>query len=247
MSELEKGCGGCAGGCTDCTDTKPCKKNPEWCEPETVDLGDHVIGESDPCPQEEAYPAEICCCHTEEECPVHFKMNLSYTKKGCDKHPCIVSIPPNLGCIPIMAGVGMWDGGVPAWTEACTTGCELEVLQAKHPNFKKYVVPQGETLLDLNTHPEQNTRLLVHRGHTGQPINLREFIALAVKMFRVGMKSTGTVDPNTLGLNYVQALDGSMMLGIVADGVAIGEGMALVPVLAADGTTITGYMLPPVA
>ena len=235
-------------GCPDEPKQKPCKPaKTEWCEPETIDLGDHEIGEPDPCPEPCPEPVEICCCHTEKPCPVHLKLRLSYTKKGCDKHPCIDSIPPNLGCIPIKAGVGQWDGGVPAWTHACTTGCELEVLEAKHPNFKKYIVPQGETLLDLNTHPEQNTRLLVHRGHTGQPINLREFIALSVKMYKTGMVSSGGVDPNSLGLNYAQAADGTMMLAIVADGVAVGSGMALVPVLAADGTTVTGYMLPPVS
>ena len=227
-----------------CTQDKTCMT---WCEPETINLGDHEIGESDPCPEPEKTPLEICCCHTEAPCPVHLKLNLCYTKKGCDKHPCIESIPPNLGCIPIKAGIGQWDGGVPAWTHACTTGCELEVLEAKHPNFRKFIVPQGETLLDLNTHPEQTTRLMVHRGHTGQPINLREFIALSVKMYKTGMASSGGVNPDSLGLNYVQALDGTMMLSIVADGAAVGEGMALVPVLAADGVTVTGYMLPPAA
>ena len=241
------GCGGCNGGCNDCTETKPCPKNTKWCAPEEHDLGPHVIGESDPCPEPEKMPVELCCCHTHKPCPVHLKLGLCYTKKGCDKHPCIDSIPPNLGCIPICAGVGQYDGGVPAWTNACAEGCDWDILQAKYPHVKKYIVPQGETLLDLNTHPEQTTRLHVHRGHTGQPINLREFLALSVKLFKTGMKLTNTVDPNSLSLNYVTAADGTMMLAIVSDGAAVGTGMALVPQYAADGTTVIGYLLPPAA
>lgn len=238
MSEVENenvedtggcgGCGGCDGGCTSCTETQVCPNHPQWCSPETVDLGDHSIGESEPCEEPELEPKEICSCHTEKECPVHLKLGLTYQTKGCDKHPCIDSIPPNLGCIPIHAGVGQWDGGVPSWLHACTTGCELEVLEAKNPYFLKRIMPQGESLMDLNTHPEHTTNLWVMRDTMPQRINMREFLALSVKMYKTGMKVSKGVDPSSLELGYVTAADGSVMLSIISEGAAVGNGLALV-------------------
>ena len=51
-------------GCEACTETTACDKHTVWCDPTTIDLGDHIIGESEPCPEEPKEPVEVCVCHT---------------------------------------------------------------------------------------------------------------------------------------------------------------------------------------
>lgn len=230
-------CGGC-GTCDMCEE-----HGTEWCNPDTIELkGD--IKESAPCPEPEKTPAEICCCHTKKPCPVHLKLSLKYDKAECDKHPCIASIPPNLGCIPISAGVGKWDGGVPHWMEACLKGCDLKVWQAKYPHRTRAIMSQGQSLLDLDTNPESTSNLqVIGSNYVPRQINIREFMALAVKMYETGMCLSGGVNPNELELGYVQAEDGSLMLGIISDGAAVGNGLALTTTTDANGN-ITGVSLP---
>lgn len=246
MSEVEDtgGCGGCGGAGCGGDPTKP----TEWCNPTTIDCPNEIVP-SEPCPEPEKTPVEICTCHTAKACPIHLKLGLTFTQKGCDKHPCIASIPPDLGCAPIKAGVGKWDGGVPAWMNACLTGCDLEVWKAKNPGEAPFLMDNFQSLLDLNTNPEHTTNLhVIGSDYVPRQINAREFFALAVKMYETGMCVSGGVNPNSLGLNYVTAEDGTMMLGIVSNTpsgpVAVGSGMALVPHLADDGS-VEGYMLPP--
>lgn len=227
-------------------DGKKKEKGTEWCHPEKVECEGEVV-ESQPCPEPDKLPMAICVCHTAKPCPVHLKLNLKYTTKGCDPHPCITSIPPDLGCVPIRAGVGKWDGGIPRWTAACLKDCDLEVWHERYPHeTTPFSASQGQSTLDLNTHPEHTTNLQVIADYVPRQINVREFFALAVKMYETGMCVSKGVNPNSLELGYVQAEDGSMMISIISKGVAVGTGVALIPQTDDMGNVI-GMMLPPPA
>jgi len=219
-------------------------KDTEWCDPDKIDLGKGAVSESEPCPEPEKEEIDTCCCCTPEPCPIHLKGEMTFEAKGCDPHPCISSIPPNLGCIPVKVGVGEWDGGVPEWMHACTEGCDLEVLMAKDPFFKKFVMAQGASLLDLDTNTESTTSLSVMAGMTGRQINIREFMSLAVKMYETGRALSGGINPDTLSLGYIQAQDGSLALSLLSDGVAVGTGLALVTETDPTTGNITSVSLP---
>ena len=221
----------------------PQKTKTVWCSPTKVKNPNSLLNPSQPCPVPEKTPADICCCKSDKPCPVHLEGSMTFTQEGCDPHPCVDSIPPNLGCVPVRAGVGLWDGGVPAWMNACITGCELEKLQECYPYHEQFIMSQGESLLDLDTNPEGTTNLQVIGNGIPRQINIREFYALAVKMYETGRAVTGGVNPDTLSLGYVKAADGTMSLSIISEGLAVGQGLALVTTKDADGK-ITAVNLP---
>lgn len=205
----------------------PADKDTAWCNPVKAALPEGGLNPSEPCPPPEKTPVEICTCASDVPCMVHLEGIMTYEAKGCEPHPCISSIPPDLGCVPVTVGVNAWDGGVPRYANACLDGCDLEVAQAVNPFFKKYVASQGETTLDLDTNPEGTTNLQVIANGIPRQINFREFMGLAVKLFELGSKVSGGLTVDSISLGYVKATDGSLGLSVINNGVAVGQPLAL--------------------
>jgi len=229
-------------------DVKACgfKFNPS-CHHTKLPDGDIKIGQGEPCPTE---PCPTCPVNEGENIPEPciIEGRLKVEEQGCDWFPmvCIPSIPPAIGCAPIFGGEGGYDGGVAKWTNNCIDGCDLEIKKACNPNFEVYIQGNWEHVLDLATHPEQTTQLMVRHNGNPREINTQEWHALAYKLTRTGI-ATGALkefaNESNMGIQLVDLGGGTYGLTSTIDGMAVGTPLPLVSITDADGN-ITGLQFP---
>lgn len=209
--------------------------------------GGYSVKVGEPCPTE---PCPTCAVINgeviDEPCTVVGKLKVE--DYGCNWIPdvCIPSVPPAIGCAPIDSGEGGYDGGVAEWTGNCLEGCDLAIKKAIDPNFQVYLQDNWAHVLDLATHPETTTQLMVRSNNSPREINLQEWHALAYKMFRTGLMAGAAkelLSNSNIGLAFVSLGTDTYGLTTTLDGMAVGAPLPLVTITDNDGN-VTGVQFP---
>ena len=157
----------------------------------------------------------------------------------------IKSIPPELGCPPLISGWGAYDGGFKEWYGLAEQQCGVQLsTDAATPFFPN----NWGSILDLNTAPLHGTSLVVRGDGSPRLINEAEFRNLAVKLGMLAVMAgivaapTAVQNPSGVGLKVVEDGEGGTGLFSTYNDVPIGTPLPLVVAKDAEGLVV-GYLI----
>lgn len=226
----------------------------ELCKLPCLSLGDSSLTKGPKCPP----PCPEICVSPAQTDPVvkciAGKVPPGAPVNDCDwSIQCVPSTPPRIPCAPSNVGYGQWDGGVMNWSLNCLDECQEYLLGTIYPNLHQYKPNNWEHILNLSTNGDYGTQLSVIRGHMPGSIRPMEFMALAVKLVRIGV-AAGAVpelgyNPTKAGIGYVMTGHddaGRPCFGLAQTycGTAVGHVFPVVAAWNADNTAILSVSLP---
>lgn len=228
--------------------------NPNHCGAGNLGNEDYVISEGETCddPKETGCVSPICL---ETEDHVEMMPCLEFQKEGCNWYNTagIPSTPPGVPCAPHKVGKGQFGGGVARWTLSMPD--ELaDMLKFCKPMYHKYIQTDWDSILNLSTHPEWQSNLVVRRERGEQNMGVSEFINLAAKMAQMqdmimAFNELTNLTNMNIGIGLVPLTPADSndppTYGLTAtvDGTATGNPLPLVSQVDTNGNVI-GLLLP---
>ena len=228
--------------------------NPNYCPPGQLANKPYLIEAGEECED----PTETSCvtpiCPDTEEC-VEFLPCLDIKKEGCNWYNTvgIPSTPPQVPCAPHKVGRGQFGGGVAAWTLSIPSKANKMLLHCK-PQLTKYIQSDWDSILNLNSHPEWQSNLVVRRERGEQNMTVAEFMNMSSKidcMIKLIEEFNGitSLDSSNIGLGLVKLPKTNPTdpdtygLSALVNGSATGNPLPLVSQVDGSGV-ITGLLLP---
>ena len=223
---------------------KDFNKQKPICDLPPSDDGNQILINPPPCPPapEPAVVTEAPIAPKCDEAPPLPEPFFIEKCLPCDwSAVCTPSTPPEIGCPPIVAGWGGYDGGIKEWFKLSHDKCNSVVP------YDQY---DWHSTLDLVSHSEHITELMIRYDGNLRQINEMEFRTLAARMATLGVTlgllapSTAVPDPTAMGLKVIYGNEGQAALTMTYNDQPIGTPLPLAAMLGVDGK-IKGFVIPP--